>query len=275
MSSSLGKRVITTVVGIPAVIVLLIFLPEYNYLGFSLLTFVAVIIGSYEMERMLFKKIDYLFLLPLLFPLTTYIELLFDTKIMLSDFVFPFLIMAIFALEIIKGAFDNFENSIHRLSKKLLLMIYPGFFASFIIKILAISSKAGLLLLYMLILVFANDIFAYVFGMLFGRKTKGILKASPNKSLVGFIGGLLSCIGFSFLFAYLTKIQISYYGVIILGILVSISANIGDLFESVLKRSAGVKDSGNIIPGRGGVLDSIDSIISSVPLFFLVLKIFL
>ena len=123
-------------------------------------------------------------------------------------------------------------------------------------------------------LVFSNDIFAYIFGMLFGRGHGGVVKVSPKKSLAGFAGGLAGCIGICLLlFALLKDLpHVALWIRIVLAVLISTAANIGDLAESVFKRSAGVKDSGNIFPGRGGALDSMDSEIASAPLFFLIFK---
>ena len=72
---------------------------------------------------------------------------------------------------------------------------------------------------------------------------------------------------------HLPEINLAYQ--IFLGAAISITANIGDLIESVFKRSAGVKDSGNIFPGRGGALDSMDSLISSAPVFFIIFSMIL
>ena len=93
--------------------------------------------------------------------------------------------------------------------------------------------------------------------------------------LAGFVGSFFSTIALSFGFYALFKDHLPYISPlfrVLLGVAISISANIGDLIESVFKRSAGIKDSGNIFPGRGGALDSIDSEIASAPLFFLIFK---
>jgi phosphatidate cytidylyltransferase len=113
--------------------------------------------------------------------------------------------------------------------------------------------------------------------MSFGRNNKGLLKVSPNKSLAGFIGGTLSTIVLSLLFCLIVpgiKETILPWQAVLLGLVTSTSANIGDLIESAFKRSASVKDSGSLIPGRGGLLDSIDSMLASAPIFWVVLSLF-
>ena len=102
-----------------------------------------------------------------------------------------------------------------------------------------------------------------------------LIKVSPNKSIVGFIGGIFG----SILIALLTQhffpqiLPGHFYKAIILGFVVSIFAIIGDLSESLLKRSADCKDSGNVIMGRGGILDSIDSLLFVAPVFYIMLEV--
>ena len=107
--------------------------------------------------------------------------------------------------------------------------------------------------------------------MLFGKNNRGYIKASPNKSIAGFIGGIAGSILSGLLGIYIwPEIFIgSILKIIILGIIVAIAAIAGDLAESVFKRSAGWKDSGRVIPGRGGILDSIDSILMAAPVFYI------
>jgi len=127
------------------------------------------------------------------------------------------------------------------------------------------------------LLIFGNDIFAFIFGMSFGRANKGFVKVSPNKSIAGFVGGTATTILLSVLFCFFVpgiKEQVSLIQAIILGLATSTAANIGDLIESAFKRSAHMKDSGNLIPGRGGLLDSIDSMLASAPVFWILLSLF-
>jgi phosphatidate cytidylyltransferase len=127
------------------------------------------------------------------------------------------------------------------------------------------------------LLVFGNDIFAFIFGMSLGRKNKGIMKVSPNKSLAGFIGGTFSAMVLAVLYCLFVpgiKEDIPILMAVVLGLATSLAANIGDLIESAFKRSAKVKDSGSLIPGRGGLLDSIDSMLASAPIYWLFLTLF-
>lgn len=110
------------------------------------------------------------------------------------------------------------------------------------------------------------DSFSYFAGNLFGKR-KIWERVSQNKTLEGFLGGLLSVIIFSIIFSLFFKENILKN--IIPGIFISIFAFFGDLWESMLKREMGIKDSSNILPGHGGFLDRIDSLLLSIYFYFL------
>jgi phosphatidate cytidylyltransferase len=125
------------------------------------------------------------------------------------------------------------------------------------------------LILGIFFVIWMNDTMAYVVGKYFGRH-KLIRQISPKKTWEGTLAG--------FLFAILTSVGISQFTPVIdtlhsfvLGGIISIAANLGDLFESSLKRSAGQKDSGKLLPGHGGVLDRFDAAIFAIPFAFLYL----
>lgn len=129
-----------------------------------------------------------------------------------------------------------------------------------------------------LAMIWINDTGAYLVGSMLGRH-KMFPALSPKKSWEGFVGGLIFNIGAAFIFYYCFNLY-SYaflktvYGWIVIGAFVTVFATIGDLFESMLKRSLGIKDFGNIIPGHGGVLDRIDSLLFVVPGITIVLCLF-
>lgn len=111
----------------------------------------------------------------------------------------------------------------------------------------------------------ASDTFAYFFGTAFG-KHKLAPTISPHKSIEGVLGGLIGAILSIVIFGYYTEIPLVHR--IAAGALVGLIAPIGDLAESALKRFCGVKDSGTLLPGHGGVLDRFDSIMFSVPIIY-------
>lgn len=107
---------------------------------------------------------------------------------------------------------------------------------------------------------FTTDTFAYLFGKLFGRH-KLLPSLSPNKTVEGAIGGVLGSLVSGLLFKLILLDNIGYMPIIVFSILGSCFAQMGDLFASKIKRFCGIKDFGNIMPGHGGILDRIDSMI--------------
>lgn len=123
----------------------------------------------------------------------------------------------------------------------------------------------------MFILIWINDSFAYLIGSNFGRQ-KLFESVSPKKTVEGFLGGVFfSAIGSYFIFKYTNNLEFSNW--LIISVIVSVFGTIGDLIESKYKRQANVKDSGNLMPGHGGLLDRLDSAIFVAPFVYLFLKI--
>ena len=128
-----------------------------------------------------------------------------------------------------------------------------------------LAGNAGLIL-FLLFLTQGNDVAQFVWGKIFG-KHKIIPKISPNKTWEGFLGGVATIIAASaFLGPYLTPLTIEQS--LICGALISLSGFFGDLVISSVKRDLHIKDTGNLIPGHGGLLDRMDSLIYTSPIFF-------
>lgn len=137
--------------------------------------------------------------------------------------------------------------------------------------------SGGLLLLLPVVLTWASDIGAYAVGRTIGRH-KLIPAVSPGKTVEGSIGGLVASMLVAWVFARLVlrpAAQLDFraapLGVLAFGALVSVAAQVGDLAESLLKREAGVKDSSHIIPGHGGILDRVDSLLFVLPVAYVAL----
>ena len=140
----------------------------------------------------------------------------------------------------------------------------------------AVGAAAGTaLMMFPVLLTWAQDTGAYAVGRTMGRH-KLIPAISPGKTVEGAIGGILITVAVSWLYVRLALVPYAQLGlrprdIILFGILISISAQVGDLAESLIKREAGVKDSSRIIPGHGGVLDRFDSLLFVLPVAYLLL----
>lgn len=128
-------------------------------------------------------------------------------------------------------------------------------------------------LLFLMILVMAGDTGAYLVGSRIGRH-KLAPKLSPKKSIEGSVGGLLATMLVALYFAPKLGIRYDRGETLLLAVVVNVAAQAGDLAESLLKRAAGIKDSGTIFPGHGGVLDRVDSFLPTLPLYAAILTIF-
>ena len=150
----------------------------------------------------------------------------------------------------------------------IMMMFYNEYFIG--------TDKGWLLLIFSIILIWVNDIFAYLTGVSIGRH-KLFERISPKKTIEGSIGGAV----FTMLFAYLLNrfvLNVYFFDnylselqVIVLALGVVVFGTLGDLTESMMKRHAGVKDSSNLIPGHGGILDRFDATFMAMPFVFIYL----
>ncbi|NUF49271.1 phosphatidate cytidylyltransferase [Gilliamella sp. ESL0250] len=128
------------------------------------------------------------------------------------------------------------------------------------------SYTGAIWLLYVFVLVWATDTGAYFAGRTFGKR-KLAVKVSPGKTVEGFIGGVSLAIALSVIAYMFNFFNIGFSAFFISSLLAILVSVLGDLTESMFKREAGVKDSGHLIPGHGGILDRIDSLTAAVPVF--------
>ena len=140
--------------------------------------------------------------------------------------------------------------------------------------ILAVDNRPALLGLF--IILWSSDVGAYVFGMLFGQEGKHKLfpSISPKKSWEGFIGGLLIAPATGYILWSVGMLPYGLIHVLTISLLIAVFGVFGDLVESMLKRSVGVKDSGHIMPGHGGLLDRFDAALFALPVALFYIKIF-
>ena len=167
------------------------------------------------------------------------------------------LISKIFTKNIIKVNFLRFIT-------KSLSLIYLVLF-SYLIFEGFVHSDFSIIILYFFLICIFSDIGGFIFGKTF--KGKKLTKISPNKTISGSIGSFILPLFLVPLFNYLLPDRFdSIYTLIIIVLLVSFACQLGDLFISFLKRKAKVKDTGDLLPGHGGVLDRIDGILLAIPI---------
>ena len=258
------------------------FLPEVKqqYLFYGLITFFFAV-GIFECIRIM--KFDNGIYKWLVFPIAAFIYYTFTKRFFYHGFFFNVNLSEMLSLALIPIAaitLFKFPKELYFENGKLIFTVVylalPFGFALGLPKFSTLDpEKTFTLEVFMLfVLIWSSDTFAYLTGKFFG-KHKMAPKISPKKTWEGFAGGvvLTLVLGF-FVEQYFPELRGNW---MIVGLLVSIFAPLGDLVESQLKRSFAVKDSGNIIPGHGGVLDRLDSFIICAPvvyLYFILEKLF-
>jgi len=183
-----------------------------------------------------------------------------------------FLVITIFVqLILIKDLFSGKTIPLFVSKRYIITTFYLSSAFVFLISIANFNSQfTPLILLGCFILVWVNDTFAYLVGKNFGKQ-KLFPRISPKKTVEGFLGGLFFACVASYFITHFTD-TLTFNNWLILAIIVSTFGTLGDLIESKFKRQAKVKDSGVIMPGHGGLLDRLDSIIFAAPFVFLYLR---
>lgn len=179
-----------------------------------------------------------------------------------------FIVLALFFLILMQFKRRDNHGVIVDISTTLFGILYVSWFFSFLIKIRYLPDGLGYLAL-LLLITKLGDIGAFLVGSKWGKHPL-LPRISPKKTIEGAIGGLV----FSILGALASKtfLPFDYGQLLIIAIGLAILGQLGDLSESLLKRDCQVKDSGNIFPGMGGVLDEIDSLLFSAPVFYFYLS---
>ncbi|MBI4228719.1 MAG: phosphatidate cytidylyltransferase [Deltaproteobacteria bacterium] len=273
------QRIFTAIIGIP--ILYLIF-----YLGgmwFLFLFLALIIIAESELVIMLKKrgysvKKGLIFLSGVTLSVAAYFGYVYFSMISTAVIIITFLLMLTQRRE---------GDVLSQTGLNLLVIIYLGWFLSHAILLRNIGEIAHLrvfnesipglrdagffYIVFVVTCTFLNDTAAYYIGKWKGKKRLSP-NISPGKTVVGTFAGLISSIITGVVVNLIFGSPLSYSWVLFLGLIVAITAIFGDLFESMIKRSLGVKDSGAILPGHGGILDRFDSLILVFPVsYYLIL----
>lgn len=264
------KRIITTLVLLPLFIFIVVSKEIYY---FAILTFMGAILAEIEYFKIVEKIGTKIFkTVAMLWTISFLCVALWPKSLQLEIVVyFGFIVLIVTTL----FSSLKMKEAVESISMTLLGVFYVGFFLAYFIALKSQGDERGKdLLLLLTFTVWAGDTMAYIVGSNIGKHKLASL-ISPKKSWEGAIANVVA----SILMAYISSItfiqRIALKDVIILGILISIVGQLGDLFESVLKRAANIKDSSNILPGHGGILDRIDSLVFTAPLLYYYHQVFL
>jgi phosphatidate cytidylyltransferase len=266
MNSNLAKRVLVATIGIPALILISYFGGYWLYLFCILVS----VLASWELAAMLLSK-----QIRLSKKLITVLPIVLVSMFQFSRFGHVGLFI-VFILFMLTAVFKLIESGVadysSHLAMSILTSVYPGFFISFAILLHRDFAPVGwVFLLFVFVNTWLADTFAYFFGRWLGkRKLAPVI--SPKKTWAGFIfsfvGGLITpFLAMPFLHHW------SLPALMLLSLVATLFGQIGDLIESAIKRDCGVKDSSNLIPGHGGVLDRFDSFVIALPAVYFLLRI--
>ena len=245
------------------------------YDWFFIITIILLTMGGlYEFYYLMKKKG---------IPIYSYVGILIGALIPYSIFAkfeptknweLLFIVLTFLTILFLQFARNDNSNAVVGISTTLFGILYVSWFFSFLIKIrmlLPTVDGAGIkLLAFIIIVTKSGDMGALLIGSRFGKHPL-MPKVSPNKSIEGCLGSLACSIAFAVLFkSFLpTMLHFSTMQAALMGAFFGIIGQLGDLSESLFKRDCGVKDSGKLLPGMGGVLDIIDSLLFSAPAFYL------
>lgn len=267
--SSLKKRVMNSVLILTLVGLVTFYFPNW---AFSLLASGMIGCALWEFFSLAEKKGIFVYkyfgiLLGILVPIIIYFQMGMEGYVTTEPFFIVLACLFTFVL-----LFTRRENSqaLASIAVTMFGLLYIAWFFSFFIK-LKFLPQGTLLVVFLIIVTKMGDVGAYFIGRSFGKHSL-IPRISPNKTVEGTIGGL----AFSVLGALSGKLYLpnfSFAHLLTLGFLLGILAQVGDLAESLIKRDCQVKDSGNTISGFGGMLDIIDSLIFTVPIFYFYVKV--
>ncbi|WP_296664108.1 MULTISPECIES: phosphatidate cytidylyltransferase [unclassified Treponema] len=286
--NKIASRLLIFFIGIPIVIAFIV-APFYNHILLHILVCLISALGASELydifsvkykllnKKLIIAESIFIPLVAALYAILPSLGINFYSGQEIITFAYIVTILILFTVEVFSQ--KEFEDSNARLASSIFIITYTGFLLTFISRMTTWTLNGKNITVpvvcVFILMVFLCDSIAWFLGVLFGKSNRGIVKASPNKSCIGFIGGFIGSVGAGILGYYLWP-QIfsgSPLKIVFTGLCMALSSIVGDLTESVFKRSSGIKDSGKIIPGRGGILDSIDSIVVSAPIFYLLVSI--
>ncbi|MBS4027985.1 MAG: phosphatidate cytidylyltransferase [Ignavibacteriales bacterium] len=272
--SNLLSRVLVAIVAIPAILYIC-FAGGWLFFGFVLLLTIIGLLEFYKLAEA--KELHPQKFLGIALGISV---ISFFAKEMFND-VYNYVSISIFTFSfiiLIVELFRNKENALQNLSTTIFGVVYvAGSFGMLLgLREIDFSSQqenSGYVIIAILISIWMCDSLAYFGGKTFG-KHKLFERVSPKKTWEGAIAGLLGVIIIVPILHSMYLRFLSHFDMLVFAVVIGVFGQIGDLFESLLKRDANVKDSSAIIPGHGGVLDRFDNLLFSVPILYVYFKMF-
>lgn len=270
--SSLQIRIISAVVAL-AIISPIIFI--YGPEGIKWLCAVVPILGGRELFRMFFsqgehfQKKEKLPLFRLIFislSLFIFLSIVYMQQISILLFALSFICLSCWSL-FLHEQFSDLNNVLIFQTKLLLGFFYVAVLPGLATHLLNLP-KGEIWFVTMLCVIFSGDTCAYLSGMMWGKE-KMFPMISPKKTWVGSVGGLFGSGLAGAISGYFFLTEYPLLGIIVFSMLSGAVGQLGDIFESLLKRIANIKDSGSIMPGHGGVLDRVDAVLFGSPVLLL------
>lgn len=252
-------RSLTIIIGVPLVVLII-------YAGgptFHLFIGLIAILGSIELNNIFKNKYNPSLLITILATLF----FLYRRSVLIflagsENLLFSTIILIVFLINFVKKTEKKYM--VVNISLTIFIAIYIGHLLSLLIDIRYLAD-GEILLIFVLFTTWMSDAAAYIVGIKFGKKHI-FPEISPNKTMEGSIGGLIGG-SIAGLFFY-KLLPIHSILLLALGLIAAVTGQLGDLFESIIKRNFGVKDSSTIIPGHGGILDCMDSILFSATVLY-------
>ncbi|WP_164880528.1 phosphatidate cytidylyltransferase [Clostridium manihotivorum] len=263
------QRVITSVIGLPILIGIIM---TKNALLINSILMVVCLIGLNEFYDSFENYNKSFSLIGFGFTILYYIFVPPSIDSSLGIFIFLFLI----SLILYSIVFYN-KNNVKYIGITFLGFFYVTYMFSYISKIINIKPQGYVFVWLIFIVAWSSDTFAYVVGKTIGKR-KLTPELSPNKSVEGFIGGIIGASILSFIYGIIvlrsTNVNINGFPLycFLIGSIGAIISQCGDLIASLIKRFNGIKDFGKIIPGHGGILDRFDSVILVTPFIYYILS---
>lgn len=262
----LYKRVISGLLFLPLFYLVTWKLPPFY---FSALVLVAAVIGQHEFYRMAGKQgFNPNSLLGIAIGAFMIAEAYHPPALTSEQYFLAGLLLLIMAARLFSSR--PVEGAVGDIAVTLLGIFYVALLFSFLVSIrMLVDGKRWLVFLFFVI--WASDIGAYSVGIPFG-KHRLYEKVSPKKSIEGFAGAIAAAAGMALLCKAWFMPETGAGELVAIALVLAIVGTVGDLAESLLKRAAGVKDSGRIIPGHGGILDRMDSMLFAAPVLYYYLR---